>query len=115
MHLDDKYTDGVWYDHMNGDFSEIQRGRDDNGDPLVELVNPETGSVYWDMPVSVWVEREQSDFRQVSEEAVEDPVSIVNRAVRILSRNDIGKLSGIAMQEAIDLRYARQQVEVSEK
>lgn len=107
--LDDRYTEGVWYDQMNGDFAKIQEGP--RGEK-VELVNPETGEVYWDMPVIEWCESEQSDFRKVSDEAVEDPTAVVNRAVRILSRNDISELSGIPMDFAVDLRYARQQVNV---
>jgi hypothetical protein len=113
--LDDKYTSGVWYDQMNGDFAKIQRGFDPEAEGsgrIVELVNPESGNVYWDMPVREWVEREQQDFRPVSDEAVEDPVEVVNRAVRILSRNDISELSAIPHDFAVDLRYARQQVEI---
>ncbi len=115
--LDDKYTTGVWYDTMSGDFAKIQRGFDPDADGtgrIVEVVNPETDSVYWDMPVRQWVEEEQQDFRPVSDSAVEDPVAVVNRAVRILARNDVNEMAGIPMQEAIDLCYARQQVEITE-
>jgi hypothetical protein len=111
-HLDPKYTDGIYYDQMNGDFCEIQRGVNSNGDRLVELVNPETKTVYHDMPVGKWVEAARTDFRPVSDKAVEDPVTVVNRAIRMIGRNDIGELAGIPEQEAIDLRYAREQVQV---
>jgi hypothetical protein len=107
--LDDKYTDGIWYDQMNGDFAKVQESADGE---MVELVNPENGNVYWDMPVSEWVESEQQDFRQVSEEAVQDPVATVNRALRLLSRNDINELASVPLQEEIDLRYAREQVSI---
>ena len=110
--LDDRYTSGVWYDTYNGDFCTIQESDDGK---LVELVNPENGDVYWDMPVSEWVESEQSDFRPVSDEAVNDPVVIINRALRILSRNDINELSSYPDKEAIDLRYARAQVSIEEQ
>lgn len=110
--LDNKYTKGVWYDRMNGDFAKIQES--DDGE-LVELVNPETDNVYWDMPVSEWVKDEKDNFRKVSDEAVEDPIAVINRAVRILSRNNINELSEIPLDPAIDLRYAREQVEITQK
>lgn len=115
--LDDKYTSGVWYDTYNGDYCEIQRGFDPDAcesGRVVELVNPENGDVYWDMPVSEWVESEQQDFRQVSEQAVNDPTEIVNRALRLMLRNDINELASVPTQEQIDIRYARQQVEIQE-
>lgn len=96
----------------NADYAKIQESADGE---LVEMVNPENDMVYWDMPVSEWVEKERHDFCKVSDEAVDDPVSVVNRAVRILSRNDINELSGLPMDFAVDLRYAREQVEVTEK
>lgn len=111
-HLDDRYTDGIWYDTYNGDFAEIQEAGDGDG---VHLINPETNEVYWECTMEEWVEDEQSDFTKVSDEAVEDPVAVVNRAVRILSRNNVNELAGVPYQEAVDLRYARQQVEISEK
>lgn len=103
--LDDKYTKGIWYDSMHGVFAKIQRG----DGQMVELINPKTGFVYWDMPVSQWVD-EQSDFVRVPQEAVDDPVAIVNRALRIMSRNDVNELAGVPESFAISLRYARKQV-----
>lgn len=107
--LDDKYTDGIWYDTMNGDFCTIESP---DGEQVI-LRTPD-GDPFYEMPVSEWLD-EQSDFRKVSDEAVEDPVSVVNRAVRILSRNDINELASVLFQEEIDLRYARQQVEIREQ
>lgn len=116
--LDDKYTSGIWYDQMNGDFARIQRGFDPEAEGsgrLVELVNPETDSVYCDMPVSVWVEKEQSDFRPVSDEAVEDPVNFYRASVENLV--DAAQYQGkqLPFREEISFRYARQQVEISEQ
>lgn len=116
--LDDKYTTGVWYDTYNGDFCTIQRGFDPDAPAdgrIVELVNPKTDDVYWDIPVREWVGDEQSNFRPISDSAVEDPATIVSRAVRILARNDTDELMSVPDSFAIDLRYARQQVEISEK
>lgn len=109
--LDDRYTEGVWYDQMNGDFCEIQES--DDGE-LVELVNPENGNVYWDMPVSTWVEDEKQDFRQVSDEAVEDPVDFY--IVTVENLVDAAQYQGksLPFSEEISFRYARQQVEISE-
>jgi len=116
--LDDEYTTGVWYDTYNGDFCKIQRGFDPDAPAdgqIVELVNPETDEVYFDMPVRKWAEDEQSDFRPVSDLAVEDPAAVVNRAVRILRRNNINELVGLPDSFSIDLSYASKQVEISEK
>jgi hypothetical protein len=111
--VDDKYLTGIWYDSQAGDFCQIARGAP--GEYRVQLINPENGNVYHEVSIEDWVERVHQDFRQVSEEAVEDPREVVSRAVRKLSRNDINELSTIPPQAALDLRYARRQVEISEK
>jgi hypothetical protein len=108
--IEDRYTNGIWYDTMNGDFAKIRQVGE-----LVELVNPENGDVYWDMPVEDWEDEEKNDFVKVRQEAVDDPVAVVNRAIRMMSRNDINELSGYPFEEAIALRYARQQVTISEE
>lgn len=60
-------------------------------------------------------ESEQDDFRQVSESATFDPVDTVRSAIRKLMRSDMNELSKVSYQESIDLRWAFQQVEISEK
>jgi hypothetical protein len=108
--IDDKYLSGVWYDQLNGDYCEIQRGGlNDENERLVELVNPETNSVYWDMPVSKWVEDEQQDFRPVPEEAVEDPVNFIIEMLDFAQRGETLHRDG-----QIGLGYARQAVEIEE-
>lgn len=117
-HLDDKYTTGVWYDSETGDFCTIRRGFDPDAPAdgrIVELLDPDTDKVYFEMPVRKWAEDEQSDFRPVSDSAVEDPAAVVNRAVRILRRNNINELAGLPDSFSIDLSYASKQVEISEK
>ena len=116
--LDDKYTTGIWYDTYNGDFCTIRRGFDSASPEdgrIVELLDPDTDKVYFEMPVRKWAEDEQSDFRPVSDSAVEDPVAVVNRAVRILRRNNINELADLPDSFSIDLAYAHKQVEISEK
>jgi hypothetical protein len=108
--IDDKYLSGVWYDQLNGDYCEIQRGGlNDENERLVELVNPETNSVYWDMPVSKWVEDEQQDFRPVPEEAVEDPVSYLTKMLDFCQSN-----KQLYREEEVGLGYARQAVKIEE-
>jgi|APHM01.1.fsa_nt_gi hypothetical protein len=109
--LDDRYTEGVWKDMHNGDFAYI---REDVTGEQVELINPENGNVYWDMHISEWCESEQHDFVKVQPEAVKDPVNYINRAVRIIQRNDINELSSLPMDFAIGVSYAREQVEINE-
>jgi hypothetical protein len=106
--LDDRYRDGIWYDSYNGDYCKIQEGFDDDGEPLVELVNPKTNSIYWNMTVEDW-ETEQSDFWQVADEAVEDPVNFVREML-----DAVGRGRSLTQEDRINLSYARQQVSISE-
>lgn len=110
--LDDKYKSGIWYDTYNGDYAKIQESED--GD-CVELVNPETGDVYYSLSFEEWVTSEQQDFRKVSEEAVNNPVFVVSNALDTLQRNDLNELSRVSIQDTIDFKYAREQVELTEK
>lgn len=103
--LDERYTDGIWYDLYNGDFCRIE----DWGEG-VALLTPD-GDHFHTMTYHEWSE-EKPDFRQVSDAAVEDPAGTVRRAIRLLSRNDINELSTVPHQFSIDLRYAREQVEI---
>jgi hypothetical protein len=64
--VDDRYTNGIYYDAAIGDFCTIQRG--DDG---AELVNPSNGNVYHVVPYEEW---NGQDFFAVPEEAVNDPV-----------------------------------------
>jgi len=108
--LDSNYTEGVWYDMRTGDFCRLQQGYCENRNAnLVELAQPETGNVYYDILFPVW-EQEKSNFRQVSKPAVNDPKGAVCRSLNIASRDDIaGDI------DPIDLRYAWSQVEIQEK
>lgn len=106
-----EYTEGIWYDMHNGDFTKI---RWNNRERLVELVNPENGDVYWDMPLDEWEASESADFYRVRQEAIDDPVAVVNRAIRMVARNDMNELASIPLAEAIAIRYAREQVTVAE-
>jgi hypothetical protein len=108
--IDKKYTEGVWYDTMNGNYCEIQQNHD-----LVELVNPENGNVYWDMTVADWKDGARSTLTKVPVGAVEDPVGYVNRGLRILNRNDIDELASLPYTFAIGLDWARGQVEITER
>jgi len=115
--LEEKYTSGVWYDRMSGDFCTIQRGFDPDGDGdgrLVELVNPETELVYWDMSLEEW-EEEKRDFVQVEEEAVEDPVNFVRQSIdNLVEASNYGG-SQLPFTEEISLQYARRKVKIVEE
>jgi len=118
-HLDDKYTDGVWYDRMAGDFCQIREVDDTIGlfEPGVENFD-EHGPYYTfdeqDMCKEDAIGRINTDFTKVGNGAVENPTIVVERALRLISRNDPNELMGIPEQESINLMYARQQVEISE-
>lgn len=108
--LEDRFTNGIWYDYGEEAFFEIQES--DDGD--VELVEPEGRFVYAEIHIGDWKETEKHDFRKVSDDAVENPTETVERALRMMLRNDIEELAGYPEQEVIDLRYARGQVEITE-
>lgn len=109
--LDDRYKEGVYYDSMNGDFCKIQDSVDGE---LVELVNPETDEVYWDMDVREWIERKQQDFIKVPEDAVNDPLNVINTAIHKLRRNDPNELMSLSEKFSIKVRYAHEQVDIQE-
>jgi|APHM01.1.fsa_nt_gi hypothetical protein len=112
--LDEKYTQGVWYDTVAGEFVEIV----DSGD-TIGLHAPDSEEVYYTfdedgMSYESAVANVESDFQPVSDEAQEHPERVVSRGLRIMSRNDPNELMGVPKQFAIDLRYARTQVNISE-
>lgn len=71
--LDDRYTEGVYYNAASGDFCEIQRGEE-----AVELVNPQSGDVYHEVSYSDW---HGEDFYPVPEVAIDDPVAYLENWV----------------------------------
>jgi len=118
-HLDDRYTTGIWYDAMTGDFSKIREVDDTIGlfEPDVE---PEDSDPYYTfdeegMTKEDAIDTINADMSRVSDEAVENPATVVNRALDRAARNDPNQLMSVAHQEAIDLRYARTVTEIFEQ
>lgn len=112
--LEQKYTTGVWYDQMNGDYCEIQLGLfTDDDERIIELVNPETGNVYWDMPISQWLD-EKKYFRQVHERAVNNPVDYYKSTVENLLESSQYSGKRLPFREEISFEFARQQVDIQE-
>lgn len=110
--LDSKYTDGIWYDSMAGDFCQIREWGKTIGLFTPGVENFEEHGPYYTFDEEGYgkedaIDKVRSEFRRVSDEAVENPSTVVERAINSLARND--------PNEAIDLRYARQQVEIQEK
>jgi hypothetical protein len=109
--LDDRYTDGLWYDTMDGDFCQI---KEINAGETVGLVNPETGETYHHIPVDQWQDQ-QHDFVSVPDDAVENPVSFYTEAVNALARCAQYNEGQLPYSEEIGYRYAKRQVKVVEK
>lgn len=107
--VDDRFTEGVWYDVHHGDFNRIERD-EENGE--VVFLDPESEEELERIPADDFT---PEDMRRVSDSTVEDPVRVVRAALRIVSRNDINEMASIPMNEAIDLRYARQQTKIVEE
>jgi hypothetical protein len=118
-YLDDKYTTGIWYDAMTGDFSKIREVDDTIGlfEPVVE---PEDSDPYYTFDEEGLTKEDaidtiNADMSRVSDEAVENPATVVNRALDRAARNDPNQLMSVAHQEAIDFRYARTVTEIFEQ
>lgn len=110
--LEEKYTDGVWYDRHAGEYVEIK----DLGD-TIGLCEPGYDEPYYtfdedDIGYEEAIGNLETDFRPISEEAQENPERIVKRAIRMMSRNDPNELMSYPQTEAIDLRYARMKVTI---
>ena len=108
--LDDKYTNGIWYDQSTEDFCKIQRANEN----AVELVDPDTGNPYTEMNTETWVEYRQQAFQKVSENAIENPTQVISKAIRVLLRNDPNELMAISDQKSVDIKYAYRHIELTE-
>jgi len=118
-HLDDRYTTGIWYDAMTGDFSKIREVDDTIGlfEPDKE---PEDSDPYYTfdeegMTKEDAIDTINADMSRVSDEAVENPATVVTRALDRAARNDPNQLMKVSHQEAIDLRYARTVTQILEQ
>lgn len=109
MRLDDKYTDGVWYDLQSGDYCQFVET--DEGVGLVKPGQQESEEPYYlfreeydnDVEVATAIKR---DFRPVPEEAVENPVDFVRKILDNVQSGHYG-MDGLSADELTGLRYAR--------
>lgn len=102
--LDDKYTSGVWYDMMAGDYCKIQES--DEGD--VELVTPDGDDVFAEVDIEDWVASEHADFREVPQAAVERPAEYLEEILDVTARD-----ASPSVEDRIGLSYVRQQKEIT--
>lgn len=106
--MEAQYADGIWYDSYNGDYCEIQSGTDGNGNEVVELVEPEAGFVYHEIPLPEWEDYERYDFAPVPQEAVDDPKDFM---VEMLDMAQSGE--ALSDRGRRGLGWARQQVSIT--
>jgi|APHM01.1.fsa_nt_gi hypothetical protein len=107
-------TNGVYYDKHSGGFVEIV-----DLDDTIGLCEPGFDEPYYTfdedgIPYEEAVRYVNRDFESVSVEAQKHPKRVLNRALRIVSRNDTNEMASIPFQFAIDLRYARDSVTITE-
>jgi hypothetical protein len=113
-HLDDRYVDGVWYDRHTGDFVEIERM-----DETIGLRVPGENEPFYTFDEDGYTKEEainriNRDYEEVMEIAVENPEAVVTEGLDTLARNDTHELNvGYSLKEAIALRYAINQVEIT--
>lgn len=106
--VDDKFTEGVWYDIAAGQFCTIER---DDGRAV--LCNPDTGEAEYHFGAE-GQEFPPEDFTRVPEQAVEHPAEYVQQAISILSSGS-SEVHGYNNKSQIGLRYAREQVNIEEQ
>jgi len=119
--LDEKYENGVYYDSMAGEFCQIREINDTIGlfDPYVNPDHVKTDPYYcfdeegYDMGEAI--SEVNSHMQKVSEDAVKNPKAVVERSLRMVSRNDPNELMSIPESEAIDLMYAQREVKITER
>jgi hypothetical protein len=102
--------ESVWYDAASGDYCTIV-----SIDETIGLCHLDEEDPYFKFDDHGYTQNEAvdkitDDFTQVSAIAVEDPEILVNRAVRLIMRNDVNELMAIPTQESINLAYAWSQV-----
>lgn len=108
--MEERYSTGVWYDTDYDAFCTLSEA--DNGEVQIHDLD---GDIVDTVGENVWEEVLKEYFVKVDQSAVDDPVATVERATRILQRNDINELSGYPQDEAFALKYAMTQVEIVEK
>lgn len=116
--LDDHYTKGIWYDSTTKNFIKIREVGDTIG-----LFNydkePEDNQPYFtfdDVRITKEdaIDRIESDMYRVSDDAVENPASVIKRALYRASADYPNDLMSVTHQQEIDLKYARMVTEISE-
>jgi len=107
--VDDRFTEGVWYDVSAEQFCTIERT--DEGTAL--LCNPESGEVEYNFAAEGH-EFPPEDFHSVPEQAVEHPAEYVKQALSILSSGS-SEVHGYNFEAQIGLRYAQRQVSIEEQ
>lgn len=114
-HLDDRYKNGVFYDRHTGDYCKIVELEDTIG-----LYEPGFDKPYYTFDEGGYSKEEaielvNTEMVEVSQEAIEDPVHTVKQVLRHYEDDAIGDITKASEQEVIDLRYAKEQVEIVEK
>lgn len=114
--LDDKYTDGVWYDMAAGDYCRIVE-YGDMREATVGLIEPdgERSDPYYTFDEDFDNSEDilstlEADFYKVPDEAVENPVDFFIECIDHLHRGE-----SLSLRGQRGFGYSRQQVEISEK
>lgn len=113
-HLDDRYTTGVYHDSHTGEYCEIVEL-----DDTIGICEPGSDEPYYTYDEGGYTKAEAIDavdreMHKISEEAVKNPTRTIERALRMMTRNDMNELASYPEGEAADLGYARSQVEIVE-
>lgn len=104
--FDDQYTDGMWYDMATGEIECFKWGSnretvvicDINGDEVDEVEAEDIDPV---------------DLVSVSDEAINDPVQVVEDELNRLRQNNT--ISSMNPSAYADLKYAREMTEIVEQ
>lgn len=107
--IDDKFTEGIWYDTMTGDFCRIVETEDSIG--LVEPDRPDADPFHeFDDPKDF----DGGEYLRVNEEAVENPADVVREYAELLASGGFDGMRELPWTQAISLRWALRNVEITE-
>lgn len=104
--IDDRFTEGVWYDMMTGDYLQFEQREDYD----VALFDTEGDEI----DVIAIEDFTPEDFYRVPEEAVEDPVNYLTRKIDWLRVESTEPGNRLSVRESIGVGYAQEKTEIVE-
>lgn len=103
-YFEDRFTNGVWYDLAVGEA--VRLSREDGEVVFSDIDGDEVDRI----DIEAF---EPNDYRKVSDEALDDPVSVVESVLDDVATDSIPS-HGISMETYANLQTARELIEIEE-